>query len=75
MLLKQPIEIGKSSLTSILRQGQGKFSTPTRRYKKIRATVITDGFDRDAIRRLIYQQYEGNKRITLNSLLVKDNIM
>uniref|UniRef100_A0A1X7UIS2 Uncharacterized protein n=1 Tax=Amphimedon queenslandica TaxID=400682 RepID=A0A1X7UIS2_AMPQE len=45
------------------------FGTQERRYKKTRARVVTDSFDVEAIRRKIYEQYEKNKRITLNRLL------
>ena len=70
-----PKEIGKTSLHSIIKQGkEGSFNTPESRYRKTRVRNVTDGFDRDAIRRLIYQQYEGNQQITLNKLLVRINL-
>ena len=54
-----PKEIGKTFLHSIIKQGkEGSFNTPESRYCKARVRNVTDGFDRDAIRRLIYQQYE-----------------
>uniref|UniRef100_A0A1X7TPK5 Winged helix-turn helix domain-containing protein n=1 Tax=Amphimedon queenslandica TaxID=400682 RepID=A0A1X7TPK5_AMPQE len=50
-------------------EAESSFGTQERRYKKTRARVVTDNFDVKAIRRKIYEQYEKNKRITLNRLL------
>lgn len=47
-----------------------QFATPTKRYCRSRRRVITDSFDREAIRRRIYQLYEQKLNITLSRLLV-----
>ena len=48
----------------------GEFPTPTKRYRRTRRRVVTDDFDREAIRRRIYNMYAQQQNITLNNLLV-----
>ena len=36
---------------------------------------MTDSFDVEAIRRIIYEQYDKNKRITLNSIIFLQHIV
>ena len=50
-----------------------EFPTPTKRYRRTRRQVVTDDFDREAIRRRIYNLYEQKLNITLNKLLVSHN--
>ena len=66
------IGISRPTLSKVIKteEAGNSFSTPERRYKKTRPRVATDSFDVVAIRRKIYEQYDKNKRITLNSLLV-----
>ena len=70
------IGISRPSLSKIVKteEAGSSFSTPKRRYEKTRARVVTDSFDVEAIRRKIYEQYDKNKRVTLNSLLVRISI-
>ena len=47
-----------------------EFSSPVKRYCRIRKQVVIDNFDREAIRRRIYHLYAQKINITLNRLLV-----
>ena len=47
-----------------------EFSSPVKRYCRIRKRVVIDNFDREAIRRRIYHLYAQKINITLNRLLV-----
>ena len=47
------------------------FESPSKRYKSFRLRVITDTFDREAIKRKIYEIYEWKEHVTLSSLLIK----
>ena len=47
------------------------FSSPAKRYKMSRCRVVVDDFDREAIRRRIYQVYEAKEHLTLSKLLVR----
>ena len=61
--------ITQSSLSMIVEENKtkGKIESPSKRYKKLRKTVIADDF---AIRRRIYRIYEKKEHITLSKLLV-----
>ena len=47
------------------------FSSPAKRYKASRQLIVVDDFDREAIRRRIYQVYEAKEHLTLSKLLVR----
>lgn len=49
----------------------GDFSSPKNRYSRSRRLEI-DTFDREAIRRKIYQMYENKNHVTLTNLLVSN---
>ena len=53
-----------------LRDGDS-FASPPKRYRRSRRRVISDDFDRKAIRRHIYCLYEQKVNITLDRLLVR----
>ena len=46
-----------------------EFASPAKGYCRTRRRVVTDDFDREAIRRLIYNLYEQKVNITLDTLL------
>ena len=48
----------------------GEFPTPTKRYCRTQRRVVSDDFNREAIRRRIYNLYAQKINITLNRLLV-----
>lgn len=52
------------------RLSEDEFATPTKRYCRSRRLVVTDNFDREAIRRRIYHLYDQKLNITLDRLLV-----
>ena len=64
--------VSRSSLGRIIDESKKEesFESPTKRYKSSRKTVVTDDFDKDAIRRKIYSIYEHKEHITLPSLVV-----
>ena len=76
MSLYLNIGIRRRALASIVNEKQ-KMSTdetfefPAKRYKTSRKKIISDSFDRDAIRRKIYSLYEMKRHVTLSSLLVR----
>ena len=47
-------------------------SSPAKRYKMSRRRVVVDDFDREAIRRRIYQVYKAKEHLTLSKLLVRN---
>ena len=47
------------------------FLSPAKRYKSSRRRIVVDDFDREAIRRRIYQLYEAKENLTLSKLLVR----
>ena len=50
--------------------GSAVFSSPAKRYKVSRRRVLVDTFNREAIRRRIYQLYEAKEHVTVKKLLV-----
>ena len=46
-------------------------SSPAKRYKSSRQQIAVDDFDREAIRRCIYQVYEAKENLTLSKLLLR----
>ena len=64
--------ITHSTLSRILNENKAndKFESPTKRYMKSRKIIAPDDFDKDAIRRRIYQIYEKKEHVTLSKLLV-----
>ena len=44
------------------------FSSPAKRYKSSRQLIVVDDFEREAIRRRIYQLYEAKENLTLSKL-------
>ena len=76
MSLYLNIGIGRRALASIVNEKQKMstdetFESPAKRYKTSRKKIISDSFDRDAIRRKIYSLYEMKRHVTLSSLLVR----
>ena len=51
--------------------GGGDFSYPATRYKQSRCCAVVDDFDREAIRRCIYQFYEAKEHVNLTKLPVR----
>ena len=68
------IGISRTALKSIVKEKEAindePFTSPSKRYKSSRKRILTDDFDKDAIRRKIYKIYEEKKHVTLSSLLV-----
>ena len=66
------IGVSRSSLTRIIEEShqEESFTSPAKCYKSSREKVVTDSFDRDAIRRKIYDMYEHKQHVTLSNLLV-----
>ena len=66
--------VSSYALCKVIKEGkkEASFSSPKKRYKSTRERVNTrtDSFDRDAIRRKMYEIYEKKEHITLTSLLV-----
>ena len=50
--------------------GSGMFSSPAKWYKVSRWRVLVDTFDREAVRRKIYQLYKMKEHVTVKKLLV-----
>ena len=51
---------------------KGVFSTPKKRYARLRIRKDADQFDRDAIRRKIHSLYKNKENLTLKKILVCD---
>ena len=62
----------------LAKTGEGaSFESPKKRYEKSRQRIVTDDFDRAAIRRKIHQLYEERKHLTLKvicSILKADGL-
>ena len=60
------------SLSRILNENKtnDKFESPTKWYKNSRKIIAPDDFDKDAIRRRIYQIHEKKEHVTLSKSLV-----
>ena len=67
------IGVAERTITNIRQEassGGAVFSSPAKRYKVSRRRVLVDTFDREAIRRKIYQLYEAKEHVTAKKLLV-----
>ena len=50
--------------------GDDDFSSPAKRYKLSRVRIDPDDFDREAIRRIIFETYDQKENVTIKKLLV-----
>ena len=63
--------VPKTTLIRIVEEKKDKCRSPSKkRYKVSRKVIVTDDFDKDAIRRKIYGLYEQKEHLTLSKLLV-----
>ena len=69
------IGISESTIKRLRREralSEADFSSPAKRYRVSRRRIVVDNFDREAIRRRIYQVYDSNEHLTLAKLLVRN---
>ena len=50
------------------------FQSPAKQYRLSKRGVLVDTFDREAIRRKVYQLYEAKEHVTLSKLLVTSRV-
>ena len=70
------VGISESTIKRLRREralSENDFSSPAKRYRLSRRRVVVDDFDREAIRRKIYQVYESKEHLTLAKLLVRNH--
>ena len=62
-------KVTKNTLKKVLRERERGFEPAQKRYKVSRKAIIVDSFNRDAIRREIYEMYKRKEHVTLDKLL------